>query len=54
MENRQHSCPWRSKHQSEATSKNHQIPLLDIAGAEAVECQSYSYICRSWCFGNSY
>ena len=53
MQNHRYSCSWRSKHQSEGTRKNHQIPGLEIAGAEIVDCKSFSYTCRSWCFGNS-
>ena len=42
MQNNRYSCSWRSKHQSEGTRKNHQIPGLEIAGAEIVECKSFS------------
>ena len=42
MQNRRHSCSWRSKHQSEGTRKHHKIPELEITGAEVVGCQSYS------------
>ena len=34
-------------------NKNLQIPGLEITDAVVVEYQSHSYICRSWCFGNS-
>ena len=39
MQNHRHSCSCRSKHQSEGTGKNHQIPGLGITGAEVVGCQ---------------
>ena len=53
MQNHRHSCSWRSKNQSEVTRKNHQIPKLEIAGVEVVECQSYSYTCPRLGFDNS-
>ena len=34
-------------------NKNLQIPGPEITDAVVVEYQSHSYICRSWCFGNS-
>ena len=34
-------------------NKNLQIPGPEIIDAVVVEYQSHSYICRSWCFGNS-
>ena len=30
MQNHQHSCSWRSNHQSEGTRKNHQIPGIRL------------------------
>ena len=47
MRNHRHSCFWKSKHQSEGTGKNYQIAGLEIAGAEVVGCQSFSYTCCS-------
>ena len=52
MQNHRHGCSWRSKYQSEAITKNNEQPGLETTGAYVVECQSNSYTCGRWCFGN--
>ena len=47
MKNHRHSCSWKSKHQSEGTRKNHQIPEPKITSAKVARSQRYSYTyCR--------